>query len=103
MIVVGLIWFQFYRLKRQMEKQYRDAMNGNNAGNNAGNAGNAGAGFTGYGFANGMRLEDFVRQMQEQADARQAATQPKPKSDTASKTQKQSADQGEYVDFEEIK
>jgi type IV secretory pathway VirB6-like protein len=100
MIVVGLIWFQFYRLKRQMEKQYRDAMNGNNAGNNAGNAG---AGFTGYGFANGMRLEDFVRQMQEQADARQAATQPKPKSDTASKTQKQSADQGEYVDFEEIK
>ena len=63
-------------------------------------AGNAGAGFTGYGFANGMRLEDFVRQMQEQADARQAATQPKPKSDTSSKTQKQS---GEYVDFEEIK
>jgi hypothetical protein len=97
LIVIGLVWLQFYRMKRQMEKEYRDAM-GRNAGANS-----AGAGFSGYGFAHGMRLEDFVQQMQQQADARQAATQPKPKSDTASKTQKQSSDQGEYVDFEEIK
>ena len=48
-----------------------------------------------------IKWYDQYLDMQEQADARQAATQPK--SDTASKTQKQSADQGEYVDFEEIK
>jgi hypothetical protein len=96
LIVIGLVWLQFYRMKRQMEKEYRDAM-GRNAGANS-----AGAGFTGYGFANGMRLEDFVRQMQEQADARQASAQ-QPKNDSATTTQKRTSDQGEYVDFEEIK
>lgn len=99
LIVIGLIWLQFYRMKRQMEKEYRDAMNGKMGGNNAG----PGAGFTGYGFARGMRLEDFVQQMQQQADARQASAQQQPKSDSASKSQKKSSDQGEYVDFEEIK
>ena len=99
LIVIGLIWLQFYRMKRQMEKEYRDAMNGKMGGNNAG----PGAGFTGYGFARGMRLEDFVHQMQQQADARQASAQQQPKSDSASKSQKKSSDQGEYVDFEEIK
>ncbi len=98
LIVIGLVWLQFYRMKRQMEKEYRDAMNGKMGGSGAG----PGAGFTGYGFANGMRLEDFVRQMQEQADARQASAQ-QPKSDSATTTQKKASDQGEYVDFEEIK
>lgn len=98
LIVIGLVWLQFYRMKRQMEREYRDAMNGKMGGNGAG----PGAGFSGYGFANGMRLEDFVRQMQEQADARQASAQ-QPKNDSATTTQKKASDQGEYVDFEEIK
>jgi hypothetical protein len=49
-----------------------------------------------------MRLEDFVQQMQQQADARQAGTQ-QPKSNQTSTAQKRTGDQGEYVDFEEIK
>ena len=97
LIVIGLVWLQFYRMKRQMEKEYRDAM-GRNAGAN-----NAGAGFTGYGFANGMRLEDFVQQMQQQADARQTGAQQQPKGDASAKSSKKANNQGEYVDFEEIK
>ena len=97
LIVIGLVWLQFYRMKRQMEKEYRDAM-GRNAGANS-----AGAGFSGYGFAHGMRLEDFVQQMQQQADARHAGTKQQPNSDPTPKSQKRAGDQGEYVDFEEIK
>jgi hypothetical protein len=96
LVVIGLIWLQFRRMKRQFEKEYSEAM-GRNAGVN-----NPGAGFSGYGFAQGMRLEDFVRQMQEQADARQAGTQ-QPNNDSATTTAKRSGEQGEYVDFEEIK
>ena len=102
LIVIGLVWLQFYLMKRKMEKEYRDAMNGkgNMGGNNAG----AGAGFTGYGFARGMRLEDFVQQMQQQADARQTgAQQQQPKGDASAKSSKKANNQGEYVDFEEIK
>ncbi len=99
LIVIGLIWLQFYRMKRQMEKEYRDAMNGKMGGNNAG----PGAGFTGYGFARGMRLEDFVQQMQQQADARQTGTQQQTQGNASAKSQKKASDQGEYVDFEEIK
>ena len=33
LIVIGLIWLQFYRMKRQMGKEYRDAMNGRMGGN----------------------------------------------------------------------
>ena len=90
-IVVGLVWLQFRRMKRQFEREYRDAMNGN-AG-----AANASAGFNGYGFAHGMSLEDFVKQMQQQADAQRA------KSNATSNTEKRSSKQDEYVDFEEIK
>lgn len=99
LIVIGLIWLQFYRMKRQMEKEYRDAMNGKMGGNNAG----PGAGFTGYGFARGMRLEDFVQQMQQQADARQTGTQQQTQGNASAKSQKKADNQGEYVDFEEIK
>ena len=102
LIIIGLVWLQFYRMKRQMEKEYRDAMNGmnnNSGGNNAG----PGAGFTGYGFARGMRLEDFVQQMQQQADARQTGTQQQTQGNASAKSQKRASDHGEYVDFEEIK
>ena len=92
LIVIGLVWLQFRRMKRQFEREYRDAMNGN-AG-----AANAGAGFNGYGFAHGMSLEDFVKQMQQQADAQQQS-----KSTATPSPEKKSSEQGEYVDFEEIK
>ena len=91
------------QMREQFEKQYRDAMGGN-AGAGFGGAGSAaGAGFSGFNFAQGMRLEDFVKQMQEQADARQAtAQQTTTKTSTSSTATKKSGEQGEYVDFEEI-
>ena len=92
LIVIGLVWLQFRRMKRQFEREYRDAMNGN-AG-----AANTGAGFNGYGFAHGMSLEDFVKLMQQQADAQQQS-----KSTATPSPEKKSSEQGEYVDFEEIK
>lgn len=98
-IVFGLVWLQFRRMKRQFEKEYRQAMGGNMGGNNAGQ----GAGFRGFGFANGMRLEDFVQQMQQQADARQAGAGRPSDSKSSSQSKKSTNDQGEYVDFEEIK
>lgn len=98
-IVFGLVWLQFRRMKRQFEKEYRQAMGGNMGRNNAGQ----GAGFRGFGFANGMRLEDFVQQMQQQADARQAAAGQPSDSKSSSQSKKSTNDQGEYVDFEEIK
>jgi hypothetical protein len=93
------------KMRSDFEKQYRDAMGGNAGAGFGGFSGfsNAGgAGFSGFNFAQGMRLEDFVQQMQQQADARQAQQQTSvnKSSETASK---RDYDQGEYVDFEEIK
>ena len=104
-----LILVGFFSLRRKMrlmrsqfEQQYRDAMGGNGAGfSGFSNAG--GAGFSGYNYAQGMRLEDFVKEMQKQADARQAAQQQGFSNTTTNGTSaKQSGNQGEYVDFEEI-
>ena len=98
-IVVGLVWLQFRRMKRQFEKEYRQAMGGNMGRNNAGQ----GAGFQGFGFARGIRLEDFVQQMQQQADARQAGAGQPSNSKNSSQSKTGASNQGEYVDFEEIK
>lgn len=90
------------QMRSQFEQQYRDAMGDNGAGfagfNNA-----TGVGFSGFNFSQGMRLEDIVREMQKQADARQTTQQqPNSSSTTTSTSSKQSNSQGEYVDFEEI-
>ncbi len=104
LMVVG--FFSLRRKMRQMrsqfEQQYRDAMGGNGSGYSG--FSNAGAaGFSGFNFAQGMRLEDFVKEMQRQADARQTTAQPKSSSNTINTpSSKQSSSQGEYVDFEEI-
>ena len=57
-------------------------------------------GFQNMGGANGMSLEELVRQMQAQADARKAQQAPKQTTTTQSKS---SVDSSDYVDFEEIK
>ena len=51
--------------------------------------------------ANGMSLEELVRQMQAQADARKAQAQQQPKQQTTQS--KSSVDSSDYVDFEEVK
>ena len=58
-------------------------------------------GFSTMGGANGMSLEELVRQMQAQADARKAQAQQQPKQ-TATQS-KSSVDSSDYVDFEEVK
>lgn len=102
-VILGIIAFaligvlalviRFKRMQRQMEEQMRQA-GGGFAGGFAGNP------FAGMGgAANGMTLEEFVRRMQAEADARQQAAQPKAKR-TAPKSD---VDSSEYVDFEEVK
>lgn len=115
-VILGIIAFaligvlalviRFKRMQRQMEEQMRQAgggFTGGFAGSPfAGMGGAQGAGnpFAGMGgAANGMTLEEFVRRMQAEADARQQAAQPKAKR-TAPKSD---VDSSEYVDFEEVK
>ena len=57
-------------------------------------------GFSNMGGANGMTLEELVRQMQAQADARKAQ-QPKQNTTTSSKSVS-GVDTADYVDFEEV-
>lgn len=90
------------KMRNQFEQQYRDAMGGNAGAGFGGFSGFSNAGGAGFNFAHGMRLEDFVQQMQQQADARQAQQQPSANKSSET-TSKRNNDQGEYVDFEEIK
>lgn len=105
-LIIFLAWWKIRRLKRKFEKEYSEMMR-NNGASGAGFSGfsgfsSTGAGFSAYGFQQGMTLEDFVRQMQAQADARQGAAQ---QQSTPEKQVEQSPKQSddEYVDFEEIK
>lgn len=103
LIIIAVVWWKIRSLKQKFEQQYRDAMGGMGAGfSGFGNGNSNGAGFSGFNFAHGMRLEDFVQQMQQQADARQQNTQQTSTHSTTTKTQKSGSNQGEYVDFEEI-
>ena len=89
------------QMRSQFDEQYRNMM-GDNMGFGGTTNSSAGTGFAGFNFAQGMRLEDFVKQMQEQADAHQATTQQSSSKTTTTTTTKRSGEQGEYVDFEEI-
>lgn len=101
-IVVAVAWWQIRRLKRKFEDEWRQATGGyaNFGGANTG----ANTGFSGFGFGNGMRLEDFVRQMQNDADARQQGANggANTSSESSHTNRKPEDGRGEYVDFEEI-
>lgn len=99
LIIGGLAWWKLRSLKRKFEKEYNDMFSGS-ASHGGGFSGfsSQNGGFSAYGFHQGMRLEDFVKAMQEQADARQSTT---PNRDDSEKQATKS--DGEYVDFEEIK
>ena len=98
--VLGLAFaiLRFKRMQKQMEEQMHQKMGGGFSG--MGGFTNMG-GFSTMGGANGMSLEELVRQMQAQADARKAQTQQQPKQ-TATQS-KSSVDSSDYVDFEEVK
>lgn len=100
-IGIGFAVWRYKRMQRQLEEQMRQAR-GFGGGDPFGGANPFGSGNpfgTGSPFgnmgANGMSLEEFVRQMQAQADARQQS-----KGQNGDK--KSDVDSSEYVEFEEI-
>lgn len=108
---IGMFVWRAHRMKRQMEKQFRDAMGGNMGGQGFSAGGPAGgfSGFASFGHmgSNGMTLEELVRQMQAQADRRQQASSGQPSSSTTTrstgtKVGGKSDKVGDYVDFEEV-
>lgn len=104
LILIALAVFRFRKMQRQMEDQFRSG-----AGAGFGGAqGFSGAGFSGFN-AQGMSLEELVRQMQEQANARQRAQSGAGADTTTTTTSSQQSQQkrvndkvGDYVDFEEV-
>lgn len=102
LIGIALFALRMRKMKRNMEDQFRQATGGN--------AGFGGADFSGFGNmggANGMTLEELVRQMQAQADARKNGAQGgnvnQPKNNNNNNSSKSSDKPGDYVDFEEVK
>ncbi len=103
-IGIAIAMLRFKKMQREMQEQMRQAGGGFAGGNPFGNmGGNAGAGnpFGNMGAATGgMTLEEFVKRMQAEADARQQQSgtqQPK------RETKKSDVDSTDYVDFEEVK
>lgn len=88
---------RFKRMQKQMEEQMRQSGSGFSGMGGFTNMG----GFQNMGGANGMSLEELVRQMQAQADARKAQAQQQPKQQATQS--KSSVDSSDYVDFEEVK
>ena len=111
LLIVFAIKRKIRKLRQQFEQQYRDAMGGNGGAGFAGFGGfggTNGAGFSGFNFSQGMTLEELVRQMQQQADARNAQSQQgkttiKDNSSKLNSGKNKDNNEGEYVDFEEIK
>lgn len=111
---IGIFVWRAHRMKREMEKQFRDTMGGNNFGAQGGFSGfsSPGGGFSGFagfsnmGGTNGMTLEELVRQMQAAADQRQqAARGANPSQGATPKSNpnlKNNNHDGDYVDFEEV-
>jgi energy-coupling factor transporter transmembrane protein EcfT len=95
---LGFAFLRFHKMQKRMEDQMHQTMGGGFSG--MGGFTNMG-GFQNMG-ANGMSLEELVRQMQAQADARKAQTQQQPKQSTTTQS-KSSVDSSDYVDFEEVK
>ncbi|MBQ8492743.1 MAG: DUF4834 family protein [Alistipes sp.] len=92
LIALLIFTLRFRKMQRDVNNQFRQA---------GGASGfNAGTGFGGFAnMGNGMSLEELVRQMQAQADARQRSnTKSEPKT-----TKIDNDKSGDYVDFEEVK
>ena len=98
---LGFAFLRFRKMQKQMEEQMRQTGGGFSGMGGFSTMG----GFSNMGGANGMSLEELVRQMQAQADARKAQTQaqqPKQNPTTTSKSVS-GVDSDDYVDFEEVK
>ena len=87
---------RFRKMQKNVEEQMRQTGSGFSGMGGFTNMG----GFSNMGGANGMTLEELVRQMQAQADARK--TQQQPKQNTTSSKSVSGVDSADYVDFEEV-
>lgn len=87
---------RFRKMQKNVEEQMRQTGGGFSGMGGFTNMG----GFSNMGGANGMTLEELVRQMQAQADARKAQ---QPKQNTTTSKNVSSVDSADYVDFEEVK
>lgn len=87
---------RFRKMQKNVEEQMRQTGSGFSGMGGFTNMG----GFSNMGGANGMTLEELMRQMQAQADARK--TQQQPKQNTSSSKSVSGIDSADYVDFEEV-
>lgn len=95
LLIVGVAAFRMHKMRKQVEDQFRGTSGGFSSG-----------GFSsGFSSAQGMSLEELVRRMQAEADAKRRSQ------DTYSSTTTQSSNAqqkrvndkvGDYVDFEEV-
>ena len=98
-VLVAIGSLRLRRMRQQMEEQMRQS--GFSAGGFSGMGGFGNMG----GAANGMTLEELVRRMQAEADARRQGTASSNTTTTtsSSKSEKRVNDKvGDYVDFEEV-
>ena len=110
LVLFGLLFFvlRMRKMKKQMEEQMRQAGSGFSGMGGFGNMGGFGGfgnmgGFSNMGGANGMTLEELVRQMQAQADARKAQQPKQPHQNNTASKKVSGVDTADYVDFEEVK
>ena len=87
---------RFRKMQKNVEEQMRQTGSGFSGMGDFTNM----EGFSNMGGANGMTLEELVRQMQAQADARKTQ---QPKQNTTTSKNVSSVDSADYVDFEEVK
>jgi len=106
LIALGIGMWRIRKMRRQLEEQMRQAQGpytqdpfSGNPFTGGGQTG--GSPFGNMGGAGGMTLEEFVRRMQAEADARQAKGR---KSDAEGeiKGKKSDVDSSDYVEFEEV-
>ena len=86
---------RFRKMQKNVEEQMRQTGGGFSGMGGFTNMG----GFSNMGGANGMTLEELVRQMQAQADARKGQ---QPKQSTTTSKSVSGVDSADYVDFEEV-
>ena len=94
-IVMGTMAWRMRAMQRKMERDFKANASGASAG-----------GFNGFGGFNnmgGMSLEDLVRRMQAEADARKATSSAQNNKPNENTSRVRSSRDEDYVDFEEIK
>lgn len=90
LLIVGVAAFRMHKMRKQVEDQFR---------------GTSGGFSSGFSSAQGMSLEELVRRMQAEAEAKRRAQNTHSSTTTQSSTaqQKRVNDKvGDYVDFEEV-